>query len=135
MNTTAGICSTRARYLASILSKGTSGFFDEFRVSVNSKEGFDTEHCCCKKTAASSWRDRSASDKLLASLSSNSGWVASRAKFACFRKSRVIFSLFCYWTDTPINRYGGSRLALPHWGAFIVPVDASTTVPYSAKPA
>src|SRR5580692_1250700 len=97
MKTTAGICSTRARYLASTFSKGPSEFVSASGVPAASKVGFENTDGCCKNTSANSCKAFSASNNAAASRVVSVGCVVSLGQLACFRKSSAIFHLLQHW--------------------------------------
>src|SRR5580704_2936695 len=109
MNTTAGICSTRARYLASTLSKGPCEFVSASGVSVESKVGLENGDCCCKKTAANSCKAFSASNRAAASRVASVSCLGSLSQLACFRKSSAIFHLLHRWPAACAAHNNGLR--------------------------
>src|SRR5580700_9924395 len=97
MKTTAGICSTRARYLASTFSKGPWEFVSASGFPVASTVEFENTDGCCKNTSANSCKAFSASNSAAASRGVSVGCVVSLGQLACFRKSSAIFHLLQHW--------------------------------------
>src|ERR1700739_129713 len=97
MKTTAGICSTRARYLASTFSKGPWELVSASGVKAASEVGFEHTDGCCKNPSASSCNAFSASNNAAASRVGSVGCVVSVGQLACFRKSSAIFHLLQHW--------------------------------------
>src|SRR5277367_216930 len=113
MNTTAGICSTRARYFASMFNKGASGLSCASAASARSRVAPEVNDCCCKKTLASSCRAFSASDKFPRSLSAAGDVGSPRESFPCVRYSSAMFRLLRYPNIANEYRFRFSLRALP----------------------
>src|ERR1700676_3779587 len=122
MNTTAGICSTRARYFASMFNKGaSSGASFDSTLFAKSRLVLEINDCCCRKTSASSCSALSASNRLLPGPPAAIVCTSSRLQVACERESGAIFHLLHYRRVAHKNRFPFLLVALPHQTRSVLP--------------